>query len=290
MTSARERFAREVAAGKSQADAYREAFPRSRNWKPEILHKRASELAATGEVLGRVAELRREADAAAIMECSELRTILTARVRELAEAHAPTRDLCRASDTLARVSGWYSPAGLAVAVSSVSLSPEERERRINEILGIPNDPPAANLSPEDRERRIREALGIPEPTPEERARRFRETMGWPEPEAQQPPALALPPPRPVEALEQADAVTVAADAGEVETREPVPAVAPADSAPVLTPKQARILARVEEAGCSSTDEARAVALSYPEEGGATWDDAIAVLAAFEAKQMEGGAR
>lgn len=64
MTNARERFAREVAAGKSQAAAFREAFPRSRNWKPETLHKRASELAAAGEVSGRVEELRREADAA----------------------------------------------------------------------------------------------------------------------------------------------------------------------------------------------------------------------------------
>ena len=161
MTSARERFAREVAAGKSQADAYREAFPRSRYWKPETLHKRASELAATGEVLGRVAELRREADAEAIMECRELRTILTARVREVAEAHGPTAELCRAADTLARVSGWYLPAAQAVAVSSVSMTPEERERRINDILGIPNEPPP-EPAPEERARRIREALGIPE--------------------------------------------------------------------------------------------------------------------------------
>lgn len=300
MTNARERFAREVAAGKSQADAYREAFPRSRYWKPETLHKRASELAATGEVLGRVAELRREADAAAIMECSELRTILTARVRELAEAHAPTRDLCRASDTLARVSGWYSPAGLAVAVSSVSLSPEERERRINEILGIPNDPPAANLSPEERERRIREALGIPEPTPEERARRFRETMGWPVEDATPAPQpLPAPVPAPCEAEEVAP---IAEDEdgdspGKVLDRDgPLPAPEPAavepepvavEETPERRERLARILAFVKRHGATTRAEARALALTF-EGGSVIGSEATAVADAWAAEQQTGG--
>ena len=61
---------------------------------------------------------------------------------------------------------------------------------------------------------------------------------------------------------------------------------PTDSAPGLTPKQARILARVEDACCAIPQEERAVALSYPEEGGATADDAAAVLAAWEAKHAE----
>ena len=61
---------------------------------------------------------------------------------------------------------------------------------------------------------------------------------------------------------------------------------PPTDAPGLTPKRARILAWVEEARCSFTDEARAVALNYPEEGGATADDADAVLAVWEAKRAE----
>lgn len=162
MTSAQELFAREVAAGRSQVEAYRTAYPKSRKWQGETAVQAASRLAANSKVSARVAELRKAADAEAIMECRELREILSARVREINAAHGPTAELCRASDTLARVSGWYSPAGLAVAVSSVSLSPEERERRINDILGIPNDPPP-ELTPEERARRIREALGVPEP-------------------------------------------------------------------------------------------------------------------------------
>ena len=61
---------------------------------------------------------------------------------------------------------------------------------------------------------------------------------------------------------------------------------PTDSAPGLTPKQARILAWVEDACCALPQEARAVALNYPEEGGATADDADAVLAVWEAKRAE----
>lgn len=56
----RERFAQGVAAGKTQADAYREANPGcvERGWKDETIWKRASEWMASGEVAGRVAELR----------------------------------------------------------------------------------------------------------------------------------------------------------------------------------------------------------------------------------------
>lgn len=58
----REKFAQGVAAGKTQADAYREANPIcvERGWKDETVWKRASEWMASGEVAGRVAELRAE--------------------------------------------------------------------------------------------------------------------------------------------------------------------------------------------------------------------------------------
>lgn len=286
MTPQRELFCREVVAGCTGAEAYRRAFPRSRNWKEGTARKRASDLMRQGDIQGTIEGMRREAKGKAVMECEELRTILTARVRELAEAHAPTRDLCRASDSLARVSGWYSPAAQVVAVSSVSLSPEERERRINDILGIPNDPPE-KVTQEEKARRIRDALGIPEPTPEERARKWREYVGLqPIDETPGPQtSLALPAPLPVEVAGPKGGEVVPVEV--VPVPESVPA--PADAAPELTPKQARILARVEDARCGSAQEARAVALSYQEEGGAEWDDAEVVLAAWEAKQTKGGA-
>lgn len=53
-----ETFSAELAKGTSQAEAYRIAYPKSRNWTPKTVINRASELAAHGGVLGRVEELR----------------------------------------------------------------------------------------------------------------------------------------------------------------------------------------------------------------------------------------
>ncbi|MBQ1428310.1 MAG: hypothetical protein IIZ06_01455 [Kiritimatiellae bacterium] len=39
--------------------------------------------------------------------------------------------------------GWRPPAQYEIAATAVALTPEERERRINDILGIPNDAPVA---------------------------------------------------------------------------------------------------------------------------------------------------
>lgn len=57
LTPKQEKFAQEVASGKSQADAYRAAFDCARS-KPETIIKRASELMTSGEVSGRVKELQ----------------------------------------------------------------------------------------------------------------------------------------------------------------------------------------------------------------------------------------
>ena len=59
LTAKQDKFARLVAEGKTQADAYREAYNAS-NMKPETIHKRASELFLDGVVAGRIAELKKE--------------------------------------------------------------------------------------------------------------------------------------------------------------------------------------------------------------------------------------
>lgn len=312
MNSRHLQFCREVAAGKSQAEAYRTVYPRSRNWKDGTARKRASELMKRGDVSGTIEELRREADAEAIMDCQELRTILTARVRELKATHAPTIELCRASDSLARVSGWYSPAALAVAVAPGPLTQEERERRINDILGIPNDTPE-KVTQEEKARRIRDALGIPEPTPEERERKWRELLGIPPADETPGPQtrLALPAPRSVEAVEaqggeEAEA-TAAAALAPVEVSpepEPVPVSVPAtvpesapdtDPAPVAVEEDparrerlARILAFVERKGAATREEARALALTF-EGGSVIGSEARAVAELWEAAHTNGDA-
>lgn len=56
LTPKQEKFAQEVASGKSQADAYRAAFNCEKSSQTTII-KRASELMADGDISGRVKEL-----------------------------------------------------------------------------------------------------------------------------------------------------------------------------------------------------------------------------------------
>ena len=58
LTPQHEVFAGHLAAGKSQAEAYRLAYPNARNWKDESLWPKASALAADGKVLARISGLR----------------------------------------------------------------------------------------------------------------------------------------------------------------------------------------------------------------------------------------
>ena len=57
LTPKREAFAAALARGLSQAAAYREAFPRSREWVDATVWRKASLLADDGEVQARVLEI-----------------------------------------------------------------------------------------------------------------------------------------------------------------------------------------------------------------------------------------
>lgn len=58
LTGQQEKFALGVASGKTQADAYREAYPRSKKWKDETVWSEGSRLMANRKVATRVNELR----------------------------------------------------------------------------------------------------------------------------------------------------------------------------------------------------------------------------------------
>lgn len=75
VTAAQERFAQLVgAAGHSQSEAYRQAYPSSLGWKPESVRQKASHLASLPHVAARIAQLqagaaeRAELDGAEIMK------------------------------------------------------------------------------------------------------------------------------------------------------------------------------------------------------------------------------
>lgn len=297
MTSAQEKFARELVAGRSLSDSYREAFPRSQRWKDGAVHSHASALAKVPEVAQLVERLRADADAEAIADCRELKIILSERIRAIRRDGGPTYELCRAVDSLARICGLLTPAALAVAVAPGPLSPEERERRINDILGIPNDQPK-KVTQEEKARRIRDALGIPEPTPEERARKWREYVGLPPIDETRglQTGLALPAPceaeevAPIAEDEDGDRPGKVLDRdGPIPAPEPVavePEPAPVEETPERRERIARILAYVQRRGASTRDEARAVALTF-EGGSVIGSEADAVAEEWEAARHGG---
>lgn len=65
LTPKQEKFARCIADGMTQADAYRAAYDASK-MKPDTIHKRASELMLDGVVKGRIQELRAKLEEKAI--------------------------------------------------------------------------------------------------------------------------------------------------------------------------------------------------------------------------------
>jgi len=100
LTPQHDRFAQEVAAGKSQADAYRIAYPRSVKWKPSSVWESASKLAS--KVSPRIEELRAEL-AAQSMWSKEQSVKVLAEIAMRAEKDA---DRVRAVAELNRMHGF----------------------------------------------------------------------------------------------------------------------------------------------------------------------------------------
>ena len=172
-------FCREVAAGKPNAAAYLAAYPGSRKWTRKALDTRAQRLASNAEIMRKIEALRREADEAAVMQLRELRTRLTARLRAMDEEGAGAVAFARLAETYARVSGWGTPSAVALAVSGgVPLTPEDKGRRICEVLGVSYDE-VKNKGHDEAWELFREAMGIRKLTSEERRRRFCAIMGMP---------------------------------------------------------------------------------------------------------------
>ena len=76
LTGPQEKFALGVATGKTQADAYREAYPKAKKWKDASVYAQSSALMADSKVSIRVKELRERI--AGIGIASAERTLLEA--------------------------------------------------------------------------------------------------------------------------------------------------------------------------------------------------------------------
>lgn len=72
LTPQKEKFAQAMGRGDSQSDAYREAYPSSKKWKPETLYSKASALAADGKVKARVAMLCKKVEEKSVLKAAEV--------------------------------------------------------------------------------------------------------------------------------------------------------------------------------------------------------------------------
>lgn len=120
-----ERFAQLLAGGRSQADAYREVYPRSRAWRDTSVHERASKISA--KVLPRVRELQVDLEKRSVIQKEEIVRFLSSVVRTPVGQVGPDSPLVQvyergkhglrismvsklaAIEQLAKLLGWYVP-------------------------------------------------------------------------------------------------------------------------------------------------------------------------------------
>lgn len=102
-----ENFAKYMAQGMKQIEAYRAAFPSSQKWKDKTVSNRASELYNTGEVLGRIRELQTMSTSSAVMSATERKEWLTKIIIDEEGKHN-TGDRLKAVDILNKMDGDYT--------------------------------------------------------------------------------------------------------------------------------------------------------------------------------------
>lgn len=112
-----EKFAQLVAAGKTQAEAYREVYPRSREWTAKTVKERGCKLAAI--VADRVAELQRVAASEAVCTVREMQERLSRQFRALDEA-GDVDGLVKVGALLAKVTGAESATRVEVRDGGVT--------------------------------------------------------------------------------------------------------------------------------------------------------------------------
>lgn len=119
LTAQQELFARLVAEGKSQSEAYRQAYPKAQKWKPGNVWRRASELCAKPDVLGRVEALRAELRERSLWSMEQSVAVLS----EIARAGEKDADRVRAVAELNSMFGFEAPKKTEVTNPDGSLGP-----------------------------------------------------------------------------------------------------------------------------------------------------------------------
>lgn len=127
LTAKQENFAQAVAGGMTQSDAYRSAYEAG-NMKPETVQKRASELAADGEVAGRVASLRLALESKGLWTRERSVTALAA-IADGSEAKA--NEIVAAIKELNLMHGFNAPSKVEISGAMI--------HRIERVIVDPKD-------------------------------------------------------------------------------------------------------------------------------------------------------
>lgn len=128
LTPKQEKFAQEVASGKTQADAYRAAFSCEES-KPESIQTLASRMMTRVEVRSRVDELRKPAiDAVAITVQDLIRELEEARVIASTGERPQASAMVSATVAKAKLLGLEAPAKVEVSgAMSLLISQDDAE-------------------------------------------------------------------------------------------------------------------------------------------------------------------
>lgn len=105
--SRHEVFAQEVAAGRTQTDAFLEANPHAETWKRQTAKVKASEMAARPDVKARIAYLQARAADASIFTLAAHLTRMNALSRA-AEAAGDFHAAVKAEESRGKAAGFYS--------------------------------------------------------------------------------------------------------------------------------------------------------------------------------------
>ena len=99
-----EQYAQNIIKGMSQAEAYRDVYPKAKKWTDKTVYNHASEMRRIPEVDERIKELQAEAASAAVMDRQERMEILTSIGRDT-NMHPKQR--MQAIDLLNKMDGLY---------------------------------------------------------------------------------------------------------------------------------------------------------------------------------------
>ena len=105
LTPAQEAFAQLVAAGKSQSEAYRTAYPRASGWKASSVWEKASTLMANVKVQSRVEQIRAELAERGLWSREQSARALI----EIVQAGERDSDRIKAICELNKMHGYHEP-------------------------------------------------------------------------------------------------------------------------------------------------------------------------------------